>query len=166
MFLTHTVDTVWCTEMPQEELAGQREIQLWGWDVLQGWEWYAHGRKKAGTSSPGLGATGTGRITTPQPPLLTKDTKQCWKSNSPLHCPQPRWGRNFQVTSVTKGSVFLGCFQTPLSQYMDFLWTAVSFFQCSHRLEIICLGSLMIISYWVCESHRLASVSWLNECNS
>lgn len=133
--------------------------------------------EKAGTSSAGLGATRNGHVMTPQPPLLLKGTKQHWNSNTPLHkegvsahCLQTSPGRNFQVTSVAKGSVFLSCFSNsgthPLSLYMNFLWTAASFLQCSHRLEIICLGSLMIIFFWVCESHRVVSVPWLNECNS
>lgn len=36
--VSNSVTIMQCTEMPHKELLDQRDIQLWGWDALQGGE--------------------------------------------------------------------------------------------------------------------------------
>lgn len=85
-----------------------------------------------------------------------------------LPAPQPR--QKFQTELNNKRicvSEMPFEIQTPSSLPVhEFSLNSCCFFQCSHRLEIICLGSLPSFFYWACESHRVVSVPWLTECDS
>lgn len=162
--------------MPHEELPVHRDNQLWGWDALQGWEWHAGGPKSRNFFSWAWCHWEwpcNDTLTTAPPKRYQTAQKQAGSparggGQRALPAPQPR--RRFPSDLNDKRLCLpemLFKLRTPSSfSVHEFSLNSCWFFQCSRRLEIICLGSLMIIFYWVCESHRVVSVPWLNECNS